>query len=191
MVAWRSLLTCVAKRVTGFKLGPALMTQKDRRKSRLGDRKFQLSLLLRVVLQLTVLLAIGLGFLVAWEFLLSGPDASLVSCFGAVGERYAPAIVMLAALLPVMAYDILGLSNRMAGPVFRVRGALRRLAQGENVEPLKFRRNDYWQDLAADFNVLLVQIKAAERRANGKTPVDRDDREPTTRSTSLIDSMAS
>ena len=136
------------------------MTQKIRRSHRLIDGQFQLGLLLRTVVQWTVFLAVGFGLLFVWEFLLSGPDVNLGTCFSAVWKRYAPAAIVLVALLPVVVHDTLRLSNRIAGPVFRVRGALRRLALGETVEPIKLRRNDSWQELAADFNRLIVRIEA-------------------------------
>jgi hypothetical protein len=50
------------------------------------------------------------------------------------------------------------LSNRFVGPMYRLRGAIRDVARGKDIQPLKFRNDDFWQDVAGDFNDLLERI---------------------------------
>ncbi len=66
--------------------------------------------------------------------------------------------VVLLALLPWFVHDALKLSNRFAGPMVRLRGALRELNQEGATLPLKFRRGDFWSDIAEEFNELRSQI---------------------------------
>ena len=65
--------------------------------------------------------------------------------------------------------DTIRLSNRFAGPVSRLRNAMRKVADGGSYEPLKFRGNDFWTELADDYNRFMVEterrIAAAEGRA--------------------------
>lgn len=64
-----------------------------------------------------------------------------------------------ALLLPLAVYDMLKTSNRIAGPVFRLKRELARLADGESVSDVTFRPGDYWQDLADEFNRLAAGIQ--------------------------------
>ena len=48
-------------------------------------------------------------------------------------------------LLPVFLYDTVKLSNRFAGPVIRLRRAMQAISQGNAVEKLQFRENDFWR----------------------------------------------
>jgi len=66
-------------------------------------------------------------------------------------------------VLPMILIDILRLSHRWVGPVFRLRAAVKALSHGENVSPIRFREGDFWQELAGDFN--LVAAELARRRA--------------------------
>ena len=75
----------------------------------------------------------------------------------------APAIIASVMLLPFFLYDILKSSNRVAGPIFRLRNEIRTLTSGEDVEELSFRDGDHWSELADDFNLLARQLMDARR----------------------------
>jgi hypothetical protein len=44
--------------------------------------------------------------------------------------------------------------------------ALHRAAQGEQVEPIKFRDGDYWQEFATDLNAVLARIPRDKQSAD-------------------------
>jgi nitrogen fixation/metabolism regulation signal transduction histidine kinase len=73
-----------------------------------------------------------------------------------------PFLLVMAFLLPVFVLDTIKLSNRFAGPIFSLRRAIRQVAQGEKPRKLKFRRRDFWQDLAEDYNAMLSRLGALE-----------------------------
>ena len=79
---------------------------------------------------------------------------------------FAPAIIASIVLLPVFVYDIMKTSNRVAGPIVRLRNEMEKLANGETVKKLRFRDGDHWTQLAQDFNVLAAQVMK-ERKAAG------------------------
>ncbi len=97
--------------------------------------------------------------------------SSMVRMFSAVGEQpfaeavrsaliaQIPIVGVMLMLLPVFLRDTLKLSNRFAGPMYRLRTALQGLKEARAVEPIKFRTGDFWQEAAADFNFLLQEIK--------------------------------
>jgi hypothetical protein len=78
--------------------------------------------------------------------------------------RYAPEVIASLFILPLVLYDTLVLTNRFTGPVYRLRRAMRELAAGEHVAPLKFRKADFWQDLAQEFNAIAERQQELEKR---------------------------
>ena len=74
-------------------------------------------------------------------------------------------------VLPVVMFDMSRLTNRFAGPLFRLRGSMRRLARGERVDPVHFRENDYWQEIAEEFNAIVARIDRLESERQATEPV--------------------
>src|SRR6056297_1865264 len=68
---------------------------------------------------------------------------------------WVPALILLA---PLFAYDLLKLSNRFAGPIFRLRRELTRLEKDESVSPILFREDDFWSDLQRPFNAVRADL---------------------------------
>ncbi len=65
----------------------------------------------------------------------------------------------LAIIAPIVAYDILRISNRFTGPMFRLRREMKRLIQGNQAEPLTFREDDFWVEMAELFNQLRDEVE--------------------------------
>jgi hypothetical protein len=118
----------------------------------------QFALLGKAIWQWVLFTAVAFGVLLAWHFLRE-PTKQTDGLLKTLWERHGAVFVVLVALLPVVVYDSFRFSHRLAGPMVRLRHTLHRLAQGEQVEPLKFRQHDYWHDLADDFNVLLARLQ--------------------------------
>lgn len=78
-------------------------------------------------------------------------------------KSYSSFFICLLLLTPLLAYDILRLSNRIAGPVYRLRRELQKLANGEKAHPLKFRKGDSWLEMAPAFNTVLERIESLEQ----------------------------
>lgn len=79
-------------------------------------------------------------------------------------KAQAPIIGGMVFLLPVFLRDTLKLSNRFAGPMYRLRTALASVANGEETRPIKFRTGDFWQEVAGDFNTVLAQNQTLQAR---------------------------
>lgn len=73
-------------------------------------------------------------------------------------------VLAAAALLPLILWDLLKLSHRWVGPVYRLRESLRALGRGESPPPVFFRKYDFWQELAIDLNKVSEEL--ALRRRN-------------------------
>ncbi len=131
------------------------------RKRFLVDYRVQGALIVRVVLYwLTCLLTIML-FLLGWG-MITGPDRPLNARLTELWTLNGPAAVASLLLLPAVIFDLLRLSNRFAGPVFRLRRSMHDLAQGKPVAPVRFRQNDFWQKFADDFNAIAARAQDTE-----------------------------
>jgi nitrogen fixation/metabolism regulation signal transduction histidine kinase len=73
---------------------------------------------------------------------------------------HGPFLLVMVFLLPVFVIDSIKLSHRFAGPIFALRRAIREVAAGQMPRKLKFRRRDFWKDLAEDYNAMLAHLGA-------------------------------
>lgn len=125
------------------------------------DREVQGSLLLRTAIYWLFCLLSVILMLICW-MAYSGPPRRFIDLASEILYRYGPALVASLMLLPVVLMDVLRVSNRFVGPVMRLRNALRTLASGKPAPPLNFRDDDYWRELATDFNHLAGRVARAE-----------------------------
>src|SRR5688572_2852891 len=115
------------------------------------DREVQGALMLRVASYwMFALLSITL-MLLCWN-VMTGPSRRFVEILLEMFNRYAPALAASMILLPLVMIDVARMSTRFVGPVIRLRGALGDLAANGRTTPITFRDDDFWQDLAEDFN---------------------------------------
>ncbi|MGD9646839.1 MAG: hypothetical protein AB7U73_14080 [Pirellulales bacterium] len=63
-------------------------------------------------------------------------------------------------VLPLVIWDMLKLSNRFAGPIYRMRRTLRAVANNQEVENVRLRDGDFWSDFAEELNAALAQLDA-------------------------------
>jgi len=129
-----------------------------------NDREVQGALMLRIMLYwFFCLLSISL-MLICWNAYV-GPSRRFIDLFSDLYYRYGPALSASLILLPVVMMDVLRMSNRFVGPVLRLRKGLRDVAEGRPAQPLNFRDDDFWRDMATDFNHAAAHVAraAAER----------------------------
>ncbi len=135
-------------------------TVRQRRRQLLLDR-VQSILIARVVFYwFFCLLAASLmaSCWTAWD----DPPTSSLELARKVLHAYGPALGATVLVLPLVVFDVLRLSNRFVGPMYRLRMALKEAASGRSVAPIKFRDDDFWRDVADDFNRALAQRQAGD-----------------------------
>ena len=66
--------------------------------------------------------------------------------------------LLMLTLLPAFMLDVIRFSNRFAGPIARLSRFLRELGEHGEVPPLKFRDDDFWSEIAKDFNLCRERI---------------------------------
>jgi hypothetical protein len=103
--------------------------------------------------------------------------------FRAPGEQlrelwwtHGPFLVVMVFLLPVFVLDAIKLSHRFAGPIFSLHRAMRETADGKPPRKLKFREDDFWHDLAEDYNAMVARLTSggtspSTEESGSETPV--------------------
>lgn len=88
--------------------------------------------------------------------------------------------LLMLTLVPAFMLDIIRFSNRFAGPMVRLRRFMKELGEVGDAPPLKFRDDDFWSELAKDFNLCReriirqkleierLQLLISEYRTNGQ-----------------------
>jgi hypothetical protein len=130
------------------------------RKKLLVDQKVQWAFVVRAVgywmmCVITVLLLLTFTSMLVEPVRLFAPDAD------GPWLRIGPTVICVVLFLPIVVYDFLRVSNRLVGPVLRLRRAMQALAAGEHVEPIHFRDGDFWREFADEFNAVARRIHAS------------------------------
>ncbi|HEX3870110.1 MAG TPA: hypothetical protein VHV77_06730 [Pirellulales bacterium] len=115
-------------------------------------------LVLRVLLYWLACITLTWMSMLAWRMFVD-PEAPLVDHVRALSGYLIAAMATGLILLPVLIVDVVHLSNKFFGPLVRLRAAMRRLATGERVMPLHFRRGDFWHEFAVEFRDLADRIE--------------------------------
>jgi hypothetical protein len=127
----------------------------NKRLKTLVDREVQGGVAMRIALHWILFFVCNAIALTIWIRLFEQPDADWRQTFGDTLRRFLPFFVVTAALIPAFVWDTFKLTNRFAGPIHRLRQALADASAGRAVTPLRFRSNDYWQEIAQDFNAVM------------------------------------
>lgn len=75
------------------------------------------------------------------------------------------------ALIPFLAITLLSfyVTNKIVGPIYRLRAHMNAVARGETREAIKFRKYDFFQDVADAFNLILKELPAQSKPESQKT----------------------
>ncbi|HEX4415749.1 MAG TPA: hypothetical protein VH107_19110 [Lacipirellulaceae bacterium] len=143
-----------------------------RRTKHFIDKSVQGSLTRRIVFHwLTFLVA---AFVVSFTLqVMTDPFRPLSAHIKELWWTHGPFLLVAAFLLPAYVVDTIKLSHRFAGPIFSLRRAIREVAAGEPPRKLKFRHRDFWQDLATDYNAMLVRLGALEEEKQSADESDQ------------------
>ena len=145
--------------------------KKNKRSRYFVDREFQGAMAKRIVLHWVLLIclyAIGMAMF-HWASQIGNPFEDQ---FQSYWSRYGGTLLILASLTPVFVYDSIKLTNRLAGPLHRLRRGLKALARGEEGELVTSRSNDFWRDMVEDYNRVRDRIAAADKTFSERDDVD-------------------
>lgn len=141
------------------------INQKPRRKS-LVDPEVQGGVLKKIFLHWGLFFLCNSLALTIWVRLFEQPEVGWGQSFIDTLIRYLPFFVITMALIPAFVWDTLKLTNRFAGPMLRFRAALRDARDGRAVAPLKFRDNDFWKEIAENFNAVVIRHDMPQKESS-------------------------
>jgi hypothetical protein len=143
------------------------------------DRHVQGALISRVVLYwflcVTGMFCLLAGFPLVTSFFMRSPGTpSAWQIVVQTWRMFWPAVFASALMLPWLILDVIRISHRFVGPLYRLRTSLRDMAEGKQVAAVKFRAHDFWFELAEDFNRAVARVRqdAAASRATSETRAD-------------------
>jgi len=147
--------------------------RKNSRKKVFVDREVQGALMGRIVRQWMLFFVALFIAMPVWHLALSEePFTSATQAFQDGFKHTIPVFVLLLALIPPFVFDTMKLSNRFAGPMCRLRQIMRDVADGEEVNELKFRDGDFWGDVAGDFNRMVERLREDAKPAGGENEAE-------------------
>jgi hypothetical protein len=126
-----------------------------KRRKALIDPEVQGGILKKIAIHWVLFFICNAIALTIWIRLFEQPDADWTQTLGDTIRRFLPFFVITLALIPAFVWDTLKLTNRFAGPIHRLRCALADASAGRAVTPLQFRSNDYWKEIAQNFNTVM------------------------------------
>ena len=132
------------------------------------DREVQGALAFRVayywVLCVWGMFCLLAGFPIVFAWISQSPDAT--NAWAIIHTTWLSFRLPLVAsffVVPFLIRDVIRVTHRHVGPIYRLRNALRDLADGKQVSAMQFRDRDMWGDLAEEFNRVATELQDARR----------------------------
>jgi len=150
---------------------------KNRRQIFLVDAPVQWAIVRQSLLHWLCFSLAAVLFLAFLQLLLGGVFKPWSEHWQAIWPMAVSVYLSFLVLLPMFVYDSFKLSNRFAGPIKRVRRVLRELAEGKPFAPVKFRKGDFWAELADELNAA-VQTLSSRAAAEEPEPPDHGGSDP-------------
>lgn len=127
-----------------------------RRQATWVDRDVQGALVRRLFLHWG-LFVLNVFLMGAFVQIVGNPSLALADNCQQIFRNQMPFLFIMLLMLPMFVFDTISLSNRFVGPVYKLRSAMQALKRGEAVQPIFFRKGDFWTGLAEDFNAVLAR----------------------------------
>jgi hypothetical protein len=137
------------------------------------DPKVQGALVLRMLGYWVATIVTVTAMVLCWQVITRAED-QMPTGARALWLQCGGALIASAMLLPLILVDCVRMSNRIAGPLHRLRRCLRDLAADLPVPPIRFREGDLWTDVASEFNAVsakLQQLQFELAELRGETPL--------------------
>ncbi|MEQ1827472.1 MAG: hypothetical protein ABL921_16050 [Pirellula sp.] len=135
------------------------MAAPQRRRKVVVDVQTQRVLAMRMVFHCMLFTVVG-GISVTVNEYMTNSAMNLQLLQESVTRNFISYSCTILALLPLLIYDSMKLSNRIVGPICRLRDSMRKIASNEQVDRLNFRVRDYWQEVPGEFNAMVDRLRS-------------------------------
>jgi sensor histidine kinase YesM len=139
------------------------MPEKKMRRQHWVDARVQGTLVRRILLHWCAFFLVTLMCVSVMQLLLGDPNKTIVERVGSPGSGLLLVGIIMLALFPAFALDTVRFSNRFVGPIARLRRSMRELADGQRISNLSFRDNDFWCEVADEFNAVARRMQEQEQ----------------------------
>jgi hypothetical protein len=139
---------------------------RSQRRQKFVDAKVQGALARRIIFHWLVFVIVCWGASLFLQ-ILSDPFQTVAEHLRIMWATQGPMMLVMVFLLPVFVLDTIKLSHRFAGPIVSLRRAMHEIVEGKTPRKIQFRKNDFWHDLADDYNALADRLTEG---AEHKTP---------------------
>lgn len=130
-----------------------------KRKQNYIDSSVQGALLRRIFFHWCTFFGVALFAVVALQALLGDPTKTMIERLQfEMGEFIFIGLILL-ALFPAFMLDTIRFSNRFVGPIVRLRRHIRELGNDHTTATCSFRDNDFWSEVATEFNRVSDLVK--------------------------------
>jgi len=130
---------------------------RPKRRQKFIDSRVQGALARRIIFHWLVFLAVASVAALMLQ-VLSDPFRPAGEHLQSIWYTHGPFLVVMVFLLPVFVVDTIKISHRFAGPIFSLRRTMRDVADGQPPQKLKFREDDFWHELAEDYNAMITRL---------------------------------
>ena len=137
-----------------------------KRKQNFVDADVQGGLIRRILFHWFMFFVVTAVAVISLKTLLGDPSASLSIRFQQELGEIALLAVIFIAISPFFILDTLRFSNRFVGPVCRLRRHLQELGSDGETKDIEFRDNDFWQEIAGEFNEVNRLARQRQQKAN-------------------------
>lgn len=146
---------------------------RKKRRTTIFDPEVQGSIIRKITMHWIIFFACNVLALLIWVRLFEQPDSSWEQTFSEAVRRFLPFFVVTFVLIPAFIWDTLKLTHRFAGPILRLREALVEAGKGRSVPPLRFRDDDFWQEMASNFNLMMEHREAGSETTSSSESTDQ------------------
>lgn len=129
------------------------------RKQNYVDSHVQGALLRRICLHWVVFFVVAAVAIIFLQALMGDPAQTIAQRIRFETKEFMFMGMVMVSLFPAFMLDTIRFSNRFVGPIGRLRRYLRELQKG-NTEHCSFRGNDFWSDMATEFNYVADLVAA-------------------------------
>lgn len=131
----------------------------NRRKKKFIDQKVQGRLVVGIAAHWLLYFMLILCAIPMWHMItVSGFTKPFRTVLLESWAEMTPVFLFLAAVLPIFIWETVKFSNRFVGPIYRLHRTIRSISAGEEFHPIHFREDDFWHDLADDFNTMMKRL---------------------------------
>jgi HAMP domain-containing protein len=154
------------------------MPAKFKRKRLWVDPAFQARLLIRMVCYLVLFIVFVFHVSFVFEAMANYASDAMAKGIGGLYVEYLSQqrtfLFSLLLVAPILLYDLLKYSHRVAGPLFRCRRVMQDMAAGKPVPPFVPRQHDLMGELFQAFNGLITEWNRRLATANGHAEAAKD-----------------